>query len=220
MNMKTTNGKNGKAKRKSGGEIWNLRLYIAGETSRSIAALSNLQKICDEHLAGKYHVEVVDLLKNPQLAAGDHRGRAHPRAPAAPASEEDHWRFVELPATHRWARFASRKDFVMTAQSLKRAIASAASYGQEYVLRLYVTGATARSRRAIVNINAICREHLQGKYDLEVIDIHQKPALAKDEQIVAAPTLIKQLPLPLRRIIGDLSDRESVLFGLDLKRRT
>jgi circadian clock protein KaiB len=68
-----------------------------------------------------------------------------------------------------------------------------------------------------VNINAICQEHLQGKYDLEVIDIHQKPTLAKDEQIVAAPTLIKQLPLPLRRIIGDLSDRESVLFGLDLK---
>ena len=89
----------------------------------------------------------------------------------------------------------------------------------KYVLRLYVTGATSKSRRAIVNINAICREHLQGKYDLEVIDIHQKPALAKDEQIVAAPTLIKQLPLPLRRIIGDLSDRESVLFGLDLKRK-
>jgi|ERR1035437_10327674 circadian clock protein KaiB len=89
----------------------------------------------------------------------------------------------------------------------------------KYILRLYVTGATSLSRRAIVNINAICREHLQGKYDLEVIDIHQKPALAKDEQIVAAPTLIKQLPLPLRRIIGDLSDRESVLFGLDLKRK-
>jgi circadian clock protein KaiB len=107
----------------------------------------------------------------------------------------------------------------MTAQSLKRAIASAASHGQQYVLRLYVTGATSRSRSAIVNINAICHEHLEGKYDLEVIDIHQKPALAKDEQIVAAPTLIKQLPLPLRRIIGDLSDHDSVLFGLDLKRK-
>lgn len=107
----------------------------------------------------------------------------------------------------------------MKSRSLKSAIAALVSNGQKYVLRLYVTGATARSRNAIVNINAICHEHLQGKYDLEVIDIHQKPALAKDEQIVAAPTLIKQLPLPLRRIIGDLSDRESVLFGLDLKRK-
>jgi circadian clock protein KaiB len=107
----------------------------------------------------------------------------------------------------------------MTVRSLKSAIAAAASNGRKNVLRLYVTGATSRSRRAIVNINAICHEHLQGKYDLEVIDIHQKPTLAKDEQIVAAPTLIKQLPLPLRRIIGDLSDRESVLLGLDLKRK-
>jgi circadian clock protein KaiB len=89
-----------------------------------------------------------------------------------------------------------------------------------YVLRLYVTGATALSRRAILNINAICRENLAGTYDLEVIDIHQKPTLAKDEQIVAAPTLIKKLPLPLRRIVGDLSDRQKVLLGLDLRRKT
>ena len=108
----------------------------------------------------------------------------------------------------------------MRAQSLKRALAAAgpsAAHHKKYVLRLYVTGATSSSRRAILNITSICSEHLQGKYDLEVIDIHQKPTLAKDEQIVAAPTLIKQLPLPLRRIIGDLSDRDSVLFGLDLK---
>lgn len=88
-----------------------------------------------------------------------------------------------------------------------------------YVLRLYVTGVTARSRRAIVNLDSICRKHLQGRYDLEVIDINQKPALASDEQIIAAPTLIKKLPLPMRRIIGDLSDQEAVLFGLDLKRK-
>jgi len=90
----------------------------------------------------------------------------------------------------------------------------------KYVLCLYVTGATLLSRRAILNINAICKEHLQGRYVLQVIDIYQKPALAKAAQIVAAPTLIKSLPLPLRRIIGDLSDHESVLFGLDLKHRT
>jgi circadian clock protein KaiB len=69
--MKRTTGKNSKQKQREGPDFWNLRLYIAGETSRSIAALSNLQRICDEHLAGKYHVEVIDLLKNPKLAAGD-----------------------------------------------------------------------------------------------------------------------------------------------------
>jgi circadian clock protein KaiB len=107
----------------------------------------------------------------------------------------------------------------MKGQTLKRALATATGPARykKYVLRLYVTGATSFSRRAILNINSICSENLQGKYDLEVIDIHQKPALAKDEQIIAAPTLIKQLPLPLRRIIGDLSDRDRVLFGLDLK---
>ena len=69
--MKMTPGKSGKRKQRAQREFWSLRLYIAGETSRSITALSNLQRICDEHLPGKYHVEVVDLLKNPQLAEGD-----------------------------------------------------------------------------------------------------------------------------------------------------
>jgi circadian clock protein KaiB len=88
-----------------------------------------------------------------------------------------------------------------------------------YVLRLYVTGMTPRSTRAIENVRAICEEHLQGRYDLEVIDIYQQPVLAKGEQIIAAPTLIKQLPAPLRRIIGDLSNTERVLVGLDLRVR-
>lgn len=88
-----------------------------------------------------------------------------------------------------------------------------------YVLRLYVTGATVRSRRAIVNLDGICREFLKGRYDLEVIDVYQNPRLAKDEQIVAAPTLIRKLPLPIRRIIGDLSDRDAVLLGLDIRRK-
>jgi circadian clock protein KaiB len=86
-----------------------------------------------------------------------------------------------------------------------------------YVLRLYVTGMTTRSARAVANIQEICEEHLKGRYDLQVIDIYQQPVLTKGEQIIAVPTLIKKLPLPLRRILGDLSDREQVLIGLDLK---
>ena len=99
------------------------------------------------------------------------------------------------------------------------ALTAKAKDGSRYVLRLYVTGVTSRSRRAIVNLDGICREYLKGRYDLEVIDVYQKPTLAKDEQIIAAPTLIRKLPLPIRRIIGDLSDREAVLLGLDLKRK-
>ena len=89
---------------------------------------------------------------------------------------------------------------------------------ERYVLRLYVTGLTPRSTRAIENVRKICDEHLAGKCDLEVIDIYQQPTLAKGDQIIAAPTLIKQLPLPLRRIIGDMSSTERVLLGLDLRR--
>ena len=87
---------------------------------------------------------------------------------------------------------------------------------ERYVLRLYVTGMTANSVRAIENMKAICEEYLQGRYDLEIIDIYKQASLAKGEQIVAAPTLVKRLPLPLRRFIGDLSQKDRLLFGLDL----
>lgn len=101
------------------------------------------------------------------------------------------------------------------------AIASALAneYTGHYVLRLYVTGMTPRSSRAIATIKSICEEHLEGRYDLEVIDIYQCPQLARDEQIIATPTLVKKLPAPLRRFIGDLSDEERVLFGLDLRQK-
>jgi circadian clock protein KaiB len=88
-----------------------------------------------------------------------------------------------------------------------------------YVLRLYVTGSTSASVRAIANIKQICEKYLQGSYELEVVDLYQQPTLAKGEQIIAAPTLIKKLPLPLRRIIGDMSDTERVLVGLDLRKK-
>jgi circadian clock protein KaiB len=85
-----------------------------------------------------------------------------------------------------------------------------------YVLRLFVTGTTARSQRAIANMRRICEENLAGRYDLEVIDVYQNPRATQDLQVVATPTLVKVLPEPLRRIIGDLSDRERVLAGLNL----
>lgn len=86
-----------------------------------------------------------------------------------------------------------------------------------FVLRLYVTGATPASTRAIANLKALCAEHLAGRVDLEVIDIFQRPALARGEQIIATPTLVKRLPPPLRRYIGDLEGLKEKLFGLDVQ---
>ncbi|HKT71786.1 MAG TPA: circadian clock KaiB family protein [Steroidobacteraceae bacterium] len=84
------------------------------------------------------------------------------------------------------------------------------------MLRLYVTGMTSRSARAIENVRAVCQKHLDGRYELQVIDVYQQPALAVSEQIVAVPTLVKELPPPLRRLIGDMSDESRVLIGLDM----
>ncbi len=86
----------------------------------------------------------------------------------------------------------------------------------KYVLRLYVTGLTPNSLRAIENIKNICNVHLEGRFELEVIDIYKRPDLAKEAQVLAAPTLVKQLPPPLRRFVGDLSNEEKILVGLDL----
>jgi len=85
-----------------------------------------------------------------------------------------------------------------------------------YVLLLYVVATTPRSMRAVSNIRKICEEHLPGRYELEVVDISQHPLMAKGEQIIAAPTLIRKLPLPLRRFIGDMSQTKRILLGLDL----
>jgi circadian clock protein KaiB len=95
--------------------------------------------------------------------------------------------------------------------------ASREAGNQRYTLRLYVAGLTPRSQAAIRSVTAICEEHLAGRCDLEVIDLYQNPVLAKGEQIIAAPTLIKKLPLPLRKIIGSMADKEKILVGLDLR---
>jgi circadian clock protein KaiB len=89
---------------------------------------------------------------------------------------------------------------------------------EKYVLRLYVAGTTPRSVQAVTNIKKICEEHLRGRYHLEVVDVYQQPTLAMGEQIIAAPTLIKKLPLPLRKFIGNMTNQERILVGLDLKK--
>ncbi len=108
----------------------------------------------------------------------------------------------------------SRKDS-SEAKAFAKALAARPA-ADNYVLRLFVTGTTPRSARAIQNIRAICEQELHGRYALEVIDIYQHPEYAKPEQVVVIPTVVKSLPLPVRRLIGDLSDHERVLVGLDI----
>jgi len=97
--------------------------------------------------------------------------------------------------------------------------AKTAETAEPYILKLYIAGMTPLSLRSIENAKRICEEHLADRYQLEVIDISQQPQLAKGAQITAAPTLIREMPLPLRRVVGDLSDTQHVLLGLELKRR-
>jgi len=86
-----------------------------------------------------------------------------------------------------------------------------------YLLKIYVTGQTPRSQRAIDNLRRICEDELSGHYEMQVIDVLERPHLAEDEKVLATPTVVKELPVPIRRIIGDLSDAEKVLLGLDLQ---
>jgi circadian clock protein KaiB len=110
-------------------------------------------------------------------------------------------------------------DRARTEAAMTKVTRTESKSSEEYVLRLYVAGVTPRSVQAIENVKSVCERHLQGRYELQVIDIYQQPVLAKGDQIIAVPTLIKSLPVPLRTLIGDLSDVERVLVGLDLRPR-
>ena len=103
-----------------------------------------------------------------------------------------------------------------TAQSAAMLAAAGAAAPEKYDLCLYVTGMTPRSVRAIENVRTLCKEHLEGRHTLRIFDLYQQPALAREEQVIAAPTLVKRKPLPQRRLVGDLSDQERVLTSLGL----
>lgn len=105
-----------------------------------------------------------------------------------------------------------------TTEAFEQALKGATLRRAKYILRLYVTGSSARSLAAVHNLKKICEEHLPD-YDLEVIDIYENPTAAREEQIIAAPTLVKKLPRPLRKFVGDLSNTQKILVGLDIYKR-
>lgn len=103
-------------------------------------------------------------------------------------------------------------------EAFEEALKGRALKRAKYILRLYVTGSSTNSMRAVHNLKKICEEHLPD-YDLEVIDIYENPTAAREEQIIAAPTLVKKLPRPLRKFVGDLSNTQKILIGLDIYKR-
>lgn len=111
---------------------------------------------------------------------------------------------------------APKKDAADVTEEFERLI-QGVNDGERYVLKLFVSGSSPRSTQAIAAIRAICDERLQGRYELEVVDIFQQPTEASGSQIVAAPTLVKQLPEPVRRVVGNLADKDKILVALNLK---
>lgn len=111
-----------------------------------------------------------------------------------------------------------KDDAENVARTFEEALARSESEGERYVLTLFVTGLTPRSTAACAALRALCDQHLRGRYDLQVVDVYQHPHLAREEQIIALPTLVKKLPAPLRRLIGNLANEERVLAGLGLRR--
>lgn len=111
----------------------------------------------------------------------------------------------------------------MKAQKRKNVVAAfekaLAATPVKSILRLYIAGATERSRRAVLRARQLCESELSGNYELEVIDVYQQPILARDGNILATPTLVREFPLPVRRLIGDLSDKAGLFIGLNLDRR-
>jgi len=182
-------------------ERWELRLYVAGQTPNSLKAFANLKKLCEEHLKGKYSIEVIDLLENPGLARGDQILALPTLVRKLP------------PPMRKIIGNLSDKERVLVGLDLRP---RGLSPDRVYRLQLFVTGMTKNSLRAIENVRKICQDRLDGRYELEVIDIYKDPDQARKEQILAAPTLVKKLPPPLRRFVGDLSRKERILEGLNL----
>jgi len=207
---------------------WVLRLYIAGHTQKSSLALANLKRICQEHLAGRYEIEVVDLQTHPNLAVGHQiiaiptlvRILPHPLKKIIGDLTSELRVLVGLDLSPR-AESPSTSPLTMKPNPDQTPTPEpeieTETDDTPYVLRLYIAGMTARSTVAVQNLRKICEEYLQGRYTLEVVDIYQQPQLAEGDQIMAVPTLIRKLPEPIRRFVGDMSDIQSLLVGLDLR---
>ena len=199
-----------------GEPMWELKLYVAGKTPKSVTALKNLKKYCKEYLEGKYKIEVIDLLQKPQLAEGDQifavptlvRKVPEPMRKIIGDLSNEEKVLVGL-------NIVPVKNNMKTKEMSSYYERASSEEAPTVALKLFVTGASPNSARAVANLKNICEKYL-GKYDLEIIDVYQQPLKAKDEQIIALPMLLKFFPKPIKRLIGDMSDIQKVLRGLGL----
>lgn len=199
-------------------EGWLLRLYVAGQTPKSMAAISNLTKICDEYLTDKYEIEVVDLHEHPDLASENQIVAVPTLLRVLPAPVRK--MIGDLSSAGCKAeieRVLLEKLPSQPALPMKKAEDNEDENEDRWLLRLYVAGQTPKSVAAISNLKKICEEHLVSSYEIEVIDLLENPHLASENQIIAIPTLLRILPSPVRKLIGDLSNSERTLIGLDLQ---
>lgn len=209
---------------------WQLRLYVAGRTAKSTAALANLKRLCARlcatHLDGRYAIEVVDLLVDPRLAATDRILAVPTLVSKLPepvnkiigdlSNEEPVLVSLDIQPPQPGRVTVTPDPQPPLQASSSSPPPGAGPAGDHYLLRPYVTGTSPRSARAIVNVRTICDRHLSGWYELQVIDISRSPGVARSAELVAAPTLVKHQPLPVRRFIGDTSQTERILRQLDL----
>jgi len=190
------------ASKSKASRFWQLKLYVMDQSPKSVAALTNLRRICDGHLKGRYRITVIDLLKMPQLASGDQILATPTVVRRLPVPWNNH----RQPLRHRPSarRPGSARCRLTGAHILKTTKVSRAKRALEealatrpegkHFLKLYVAGATARSRQALRHVYRLCEAELKDSYELEVIDVYQQPELARDNQIIATPTLIKEFP--------------------------
>jgi circadian clock protein KaiB len=191
-------------------------------------ALSNLKRICEEHLSGKCQIEVIDLLQkpphisagNPETSAQDHRRSFEYGASAGGAGTFPRGLGCDgsKGSANHWVGHTRCVRLVQREISTARSAETSKTAKKLHNLRLYVAGSTPRSLRAVQNLKHLCDHELNGQYQLEVVDIYKEPRRAKEDQIIAIPTLIKRAPGAVRRLIGDLSQVAAVRKGLELHR--
>jgi circadian clock protein KaiB len=199
-----------------GDEFWSLQLYVAGQSPRSLRAFANLTRVCEEHLRGRYEIEIIDLVEHPGLAHSDDIIALPTLIRRLP--EPLRKIIGDLSNTDR-VLISLKSDAARTASSsvkLEQSSDRTAERESTYDLTLFVSGASDLAARAVTNARRLCETHLAGRHRLTVVDVYEDVAALLASDVLATPTLVKNRPLPVRRIVGDMSHIDRVLLALDL----
>jgi circadian clock protein KaiB len=189
-------------KRKREEEQWELILYVSGgETRLSKRAIKNLNEICEEHLRGRYSIEIIDIEKHPEIGIKKN--------------------IIASPTTIREMPEPLKRIIGDLSDREKALVALQIANKPQWNFVLYLAGGETRLSKGVIrNLNEICEEYLKGKYSVQIVDIEKHPEIGIEKKIFATPTLIRELPEPLKRIIGDLSDREKALVALEIEKES